>query len=226
MAGYFGNSIRKVIHEAISAAIEAERRDMRIHLKGKIVSYDFNGGNPIAKIKPLLKQKFADKEVEAPDLEEVPVRFQRFGGFVIHKELEVGDEVDLFFMDRSSDPYQVDGESMDGAPGRMNDLSDAVAYPTGHNEKRKTADVPQNGTWLGSESGQQGIFLGKDGSVTVKRGTSTVFMKADGSEIDTKVGSGSRVRQRGSRVDVTQGGDEGGSRVVTEDGPSNILWAD
>lgn len=167
MSGYQGTATRHDAMEALGAMIEAERRDMRIVVAGEVVSYDKS--TQTATIKPRLKQKFGDKTLEAPDLVSVPVQFQRGGGFVIHKPMKAGDEVTLLMHDRSLDTSADDASNADGHPGRMNDLSDAVAVPASYSKPKQMAGLP-DGLHVGSEDGKSGLRVGDDKSVALHGG--------------------------------------------------------
>jgi hypothetical protein len=157
MAGYQGTSTRNDMHEALAAMVEAERRDMHVAARGRVISYD--PATQTAKVKPLIKQRFGDEVLDAPDLESVPVRQPRGGGLAIHAPIKAGDEVDLHFASRSLDDYQTDGESIDGAPARMNNLSDAFAVPAGSSDKTKLTNMPADKFHLGKEDGSAGLQI-------------------------------------------------------------------
>lgn len=166
MAGHQGSSTRGHFVEALDAAGDAQRRDMLTMIRGKVVSYDT--ATQKGTVKPLLKMKVGDTEIEAPDLVEVPFRQPRGGGFAIHAPVQAGDEVDLHFSSRALDPAQADGSSQSGAPGRMNQISDAVAYPSGSNDKTAMKDIPSDRMHVGTDNGKSGLQVTKAGKVDVK----------------------------------------------------------
>ncbi|WP_406858484.1 Gp138 family membrane-puncturing spike protein [Alsobacter sp. KACC 23698] len=172
MAGHQGTSTRKDPHEALAAMIEAERRDMHTSLPGQVVDYDAK--TQTATVKPLLKQTFAGQELQAPDLVKVPVAHPRAGGFILHKPLKKGDQVVLHIPSRSIEDWDTEGKSVDGAPKRMHDLSDAIAYPGGY-PSSKPAKVPEKGVYFGKEDGKNGITISEDGRLDFKIEGDSVF---------------------------------------------------
>ena len=155
MAGNQGTATRNDPHEALASVIEAERRDMHTTAVGEVVSY--NPATQRAVIKPRLKQKFGDTVLDAPELQDVPVSHPRGGGMVMHAPLKAGDEVTLQFMQRSMDGAAEDGGAMDGFPGRMNSLSDAVATPASYSKGAALSGMPADKAHIGSQDGKSGL---------------------------------------------------------------------
>lgn len=163
MAGPQGTSTRRSLHESLAAMIEAERADMFITLRGKVVTYD--GAKQIAEIKPLLKQRFGDQMLEAPNLQEVHVRFPRAGGNILHTPLEKGDYVTVHFDQRSTEDYDADGGTpLDNERGRMNALSDCFAVPGCYPVSMPSLGLPKDGTYYGAEGGKNGLTISKSPS--------------------------------------------------------------
>ncbi len=162
MSGYQGTATRTDPIEALRSLIESERRDMHTTLVGEVVSYDAKRQK--ATVKPRLKQKIGDKTVEAPNLEEVPVQHPRAGGLILHKPLKKGDEVKLSFLSRSMDQSGDDGSAIDQHPGRMHDLSDAIATPTAYSKPKELPNLPADRMHIGKEDGSAGLQMKPDGT--------------------------------------------------------------
>lgn len=173
MAGYQGSSTRGSLVEAIAALVESERRAVLTSARGKIVSYDV--ATQTATIKPLLKVKIGDQDLEAPNLESVPVRQPRGGGYALHAPVKAGDEVDLNFASRSLDKPQNDSEASDAGAGRMHHLSDAVAYPSGSSEKTKMTGLPSDRMHVGTDDGKGGLQVKPDGTLDLKSGDESLI---------------------------------------------------
>lgn len=173
MAGYQGTSTRRDPVEALLAAIESERRDTHTTLVGEIVSYDAKRQK--ATIKPRLKQTIDGETIEAPNLEEVPVRHPRAGGLILHKPPKKGDEVKLSFLSRSMDQSGDDGSAVDNHPGRMHDLSDAIAELGSYSKPKELANLPADRMHFGTEDGKSGIQMKEDGSWDHKKGDDTLW---------------------------------------------------
>lgn len=106
----------------------AERQSMWGEIKGKIVSFDPE--KQTATIQPLYKPTFNGKQINMPQLLEVPVRFQRAGKGAITFPIQAGDDVTLRPQMRSTENYHTDGEG--AAPdSRSFNLSDMEAYLDG-----------------------------------------------------------------------------------------------
>lgn len=170
MAGYQGTSTRKNAHEAFAAATEAERREINTVLDGTVVSYDRN--TQLATIQPKLKRKFGDKELTAPPLEKIKVVQAKGGGHGVHVDLAAGDPVTLHFRQRNTDASQTGGGDADGAPGRMNDLSDAIAIPGGGPDDAVQTNMPAGGAHFGKNDGKVGLQTKADGSAALVGGPS------------------------------------------------------
>lgn len=173
MAGYQGTSTRRDPVEALLAAIEAERRDTHTTLVGEVVSYDAKRQK--ATIKPRLKQTIDNETIDAPNLEEVPVRHPRAGGLILHKPLKKGDEVKLSFLSRSMDQSGDDGSAIDNHPGRMHDLSDAIAEPGSYSKTKELPNLPADRMHFGTEDGKSGIQMKEDGTWDHKKGDDTLW---------------------------------------------------
>ncbi|WP_377838696.1 Gp138 family membrane-puncturing spike protein [Bosea sp. UC22_33] len=170
MAGHQGTSTRRSPVEGLFAATEAERREINTTLDGTIVSYD--RATQRATIQPKLERKFGDKTLKAPPLQEIKVVQQNGGGFGVHVDLKAGDPVTVHFRQRSVDKSQTDGSDTNGAPGRMHDLSDAIAYPGGGEDSKVMTNMPAGGAHFGASDGKKGMQTRADGSTAIVGGPS------------------------------------------------------
>lgn len=195
MAGYQGTSTRRNGHEALSAVIEAERREINTVLDGIIVTYDRD--TQLATVQPKLTRKFGDKELTAPALEKIKVVQAKGGGHGVHVDLAPGDPVSLHFRQRSTDASQTDGTDANGAPGRMNDLSDAVAFPGGGDDAKTQTNMPAGGAHFGKNDGKAGLQTRADGSAAIvggPNGTEKITVNPAG-KIDIKGEDGDSLLQ-------------------------------
>lgn len=190
MAGHQGTSTRKNPVEGLFAATEAERREINTTLDGVIVSYD--RATQRGTIQPKLERKFGDKTLKAPPLQEIKIVQQNGGGFGVHVDLKPGDPVTVHIRQRSVDKSQTDGSDTNGAPGRMHDLSDAIAYPGGGEDSKVMTNMPAGGAHFGAADGKKGLQTRADGSTAIVGG-------ADGSDKLTVTPAG--------KVDLTAGGE-------------------
>lgn len=193
MAGYQGTSTRKNGHEALAAAIEAERREINTTVDGEVVTY--SRATQRAKVQPKIERKFGDKTLKAPALEEIKVAMPGGGGYGVHYDLKPGDPVVLHVRQRNTDTSQTDGGDADGSPGRMHDLSDAIAYPGGGEDGRVMTNMPEGGAHYGSDDGKKGMQTRADGSTAIvggPNGTDALQVKPTG-QVDLKGPNGDSV---------------------------------
>lgn len=190
MAGRQGTSTRRSPVEALFSAIESERREINTTLDGEIVSYDL--ATQRATIRPKLERKFGDKVLKAPDLQEIKVAMPGGGGFGAHYDLKAGDPVVLHVRQRSVDKSQTEGGDTDGAPGRMHDLSDAIAYPGGGEDAKVMTNMPAGGAHFGAADGKKGMQTRADGSTAIVGGPNGTdkFVVSPAGKIDMKSESG------------------------------------
>jgi len=190
MAGFQGTSTRRDGHEALAAAIEAERREVVTTFDATIVSYDRS--TQLATIQPKLKRKFGDKELTAPPLEKIRIAMPAGGGFGAHYDLKAGDPVVAHARMRSTDQSQTEGGDANGAPGRMQDWSDSIAYPGGGEDPKKMTNMPAGGAHYGATDGKKGMQVRADGSTAIVGGPSggDKFTVSAAGKIDMKSESG------------------------------------
>lgn len=192
MAGFQGTSTRRDPHEGLAAAVEAERREMNTVIDGTIVSYD--RATQRAKVQPRLERKFGDTTLKAPVLEEIKIAMPGGGGYVSHYDLAAGDPVTIHTRQRSVDKSQTEGGDADGAPGRMHDLSDAIAYPGGGEDAKVATNMPAGGAHYGKADGKKGMQVRADGTTALVGGDGkdAVTVKPSG-QVDIKGPNGDSV---------------------------------
>jgi len=194
MAGNQGTSTRRNPAEALFAAIESERREINTTLDGTIVSYD--RATQRAVVQPKLERKYGDKTLKAPQLQEIKVAMPGGGGYGVHYDLQPGDPVVLHVRQRSVDTSQTDGSDANGAPGRMHDLSDAIAYPGGGEDPKVMTSMPKGGAHFGSTDGKKGMQTRANGTTALVGGdgTDAVTVGPDG-KVDVKGPNGGSLLQ-------------------------------
>ena len=190
MAGFQGTSTRRDGHEALAAAIDAERREIITTFDATIVSYD--RATQMATIQPKLKRKFGDTALAAPPLEKIKIVQPKSKGGGVHVDLQPGDPVVAQARMRNADTSQTDGSDADAAPGRMHDLSDAVAYPGGGPDASVQANRPAGGGHVGGNDGKSGSQRRAEGSTAIVGGPSgsDKFTVSAAGKIDMKSESG------------------------------------
>lgn len=199
MAGYQGTSTRRSGHEALAAVTEAERREMVTTYDAVIVSYD--RATQTATIQPKLSRQFGDKTLTPPPIEKVRISMPAGGGFGAHYDMKPGDPVVAHARMRNTDTSQGDGSNADGAPGRMHDFSDSIAFPGGGADTVKMENMPAGGAHYGSTDGKKGMQTRADGSTAIVGGPSggDKFTVSPAGKIDMKSESGD------SLLDIVRG---------------------
>lgn len=115
--------------ENVAAQAQSERESMWGEITGTIVSFD--PATQTASIQPDYKPRHNGEPVDMPELQEVPVRFTRAGGFVITTPVKAGDKVTLRPQMRSSEEYHSGGDYTPLGDARTFSLSDMEAFLDG-----------------------------------------------------------------------------------------------
>jgi hypothetical protein len=126
--GYRGKTTN-ASRETVAVQAQAEREATWGEITGTIVSFD--PATQTASIQPDYKPRHNGEPVAMPQLEEVPVRFTRAGGFVITTPVKAGDKVTLRPQMRSSEEFHTGGDYAPVGDTRSFALSDMEAFLDG-----------------------------------------------------------------------------------------------
>lgn len=126
--GYRGKTTN-ASRENTAVQAQAERESQWGNITGTIVSFD--PSTQTASIKPDYKPIHNGQAVEMPQLDEVPVRFQRAGSFVITTPIKPGDKVSLRPQMRSTEDLHTGGDYSAVSDTRSFSLSDMEAHLDG-----------------------------------------------------------------------------------------------
>lgn len=165
MSGYTGktsNHPRNVIGGQARAESESQWGEMT----GTVVSFD--PAKQTATIQPDYQKRLNGKPATLPELQEVPVRFQRMGGFVVTTPVKAGDKVTLRPQMRNSEAYQT-GADYVAPDARSNSLSDMEAFLDGG--EPLTNPIPAfnaSNMEIRSEDGQFAIEMSEDGKFRLR----------------------------------------------------------
>ena len=190
MAGYQGSSTRRVETEAFDALIDARLRDMRFVMKAEVSSY--SAGGQTASIQPKVSTTIGGKEFVAPVLGDIPVQMYRGGGYGFHLPLKPGNALTAFALDRPQTSFRENGGNSNAGQGRINDISNLIAFPGGYPDSAPMQGVSDDGMFVGSDDGKRGMRSSDDGSVGLKGGPSgsDKFVVNAAGKIDMKSESG------------------------------------
>lgn len=127
--GYRGKVATNSRREVVAAQAQAERETQWGEITGRVVSFD--PATQTASIQPDYKPRHNGEPVDMPQLDEVPVRFTRAGGFVITSPVKAGDKVTLRPQMRSSEEFHTGGDYTPVGDTRSFSLSDMEAFLEG-----------------------------------------------------------------------------------------------
>lgn len=151
-----------------------ERNSMWGEISGEVVAFD--GPTQTATIKPLFKPTYNGKEIEMPNLLEVPVRFVRAGKGGLTHPVEAGNKVVLRPRMRSSENYLTDGGET-SSDSRSFNLSDMEAFLDGGeslNDPIQNFDT-ENMHIRANADGSFGMKLSPDGKVRLDGAEGNIY---------------------------------------------------
>ena len=209
------------MEEAFRAMLDGFKASLWTAVPAIVQSVDF--AKQTATLQPAIKsqQKMPDgsvKAVDIPLLTDVPMHFPTGGGASMTFPVKAGDEALVVFSSRPSDAWQQSGGVRSQIDARTHDLSDGFAMVGFRSNNKALANVSDDSVQLRSDSGNTTVSLKEDDVKVKTSGSSGTFTP---SQVNMTVGE-MLVNITPSRVDL---GGMGGSRVSTEAGPSNKVYA-
>lgn len=126
--GYRGKSTN-LLRESIAVQAQVESESNWGELTGTVTT--FNPSNQTISVKPDYQPMHNGKNVDMPELHEVPVRFPKSGGFIVTIPVKSGDKVVLRPQMRSSEEYHIGSDYNSPQDARSNSLSDMEAFLDG-----------------------------------------------------------------------------------------------
>lgn len=167
---------RASLESVLAVAIDTYLKDVHTMLPGQIINFD--PVEQLADVQIQLKRNVDDELINLPVLSQVPVRFFKSGDFTITFPLKEGDEVALYFIERSIDNWLEDGGIQSPNDFRKFDLSDAYAVPTLYSQKQKIADFDPDNMVIKSTNGNSKITLKTDGTILMETTANTEITSA------------------------------------------------
>lgn len=165
MTGYTGKVTNRE-RDVVATRAQSEVGAIWGEMPGEVVSFDEKAQT--ITVQPLYRPKFSGEPVDMPQLYEVPVRFQRVGGFVITTPIKPGDKVTLRPQMRSSENYHV-GEGYEASDARTFSLSDYEAFLDGG--EALTDPIPNfnaDNMEIRSADGKFAIEMSEDGKFRMR----------------------------------------------------------
>lgn len=153
--------VQYTLDDLISRYIDNSLIDTHTALPGVIDSFDPE--TQIAKVQPLIKRVLIDNiEKDLPVLINVPVVFQRAGGFNITFPVQQGDECLILFSERAIDTWLQSGGIQKPLDRRKHDLTDAIALLGLYNQTNVISDFNNSDLVLRSEDNSTKITISSD----------------------------------------------------------------
>lgn len=171
--------------ELITAAVDKAKSQMVTSLPAKVVSYDAE--KQTAKLQITVKayvqqEDGSTKEVDYPQLEDVPVQFPGGGDQVMTFPIKEGDEGLVSFSSRSVDSWQQSGGDQAPQDAGMNNLSSGFFQPGFRSEPsaKKLTDVSTSAVEMRSVDGQTRVSVSQAGGMSVATNKAVSIAAAQG----------------------------------------------
>ena len=174
----------RVVKKMLDKAI----KEIHTSLPAKIVSIDKQSLK--ADVKPLIKVKHGDEDVELPIIQEVPVCTIKAGGFIIKPPYQEGDIVLLLFSERCIDDFIYTGENTTTEAKRRHSLEDAVIIG-GLNTFTSGDELPDEESEnlvIGKNDYSSKITIKEDGDIVIEA-DSNIYLNDSESEEGVPLGN-------------------------------------
>lgn len=180
--------------ELITAAVDKAKSQMVTSLPAKVVSYDPEKQTIKAQItvKAYVQQEDGStKEVDYPQLEDVPVQFPGGGDQVMTFPVKEGDEVLVSFASRSVDSWQQSGGDQAPQDAGMNNLSSGFAQLGFRSQPsaQKLTGVSTSAVEMRSVDGNTRVSVSQAGGMSVATNKSVSVSAAQGVSITGGAGN-------------------------------------
>ena len=164
--GHVGKTTNR-FRDVVGVEDTAEREDMWGAMPGEIVSFD--PATQTATVRPLYKPRHNGESVQIDDLQEIPVRFPRIGGFVMTSPVKEGDRVTLQPGMRNAANFHEDDGAFEADDARSFALSDMEAHLAGgEGVSRPIPNFNAEHMELRSESGDFAMMMTEDGKFQMR----------------------------------------------------------
>jgi hypothetical protein len=159
-----------------------------------------------ADIQPALKTKYDDGTIASkPIIPSVPVQFLAAGQFSFTFTLKKGDDVFVFFAERSLERWKAETGIIDPKDSRKFHLSDAAfCVPTKGRDVSKISGVSDDKVRL--VNGKSEIELGEDGEIIIKSTDNRIKIQNTKTFIDIKTNGDVEVKTTSGTFRVTDSG--------------------
>lgn len=175
---------KRTLGEALELIVRAHQAKKWYSMPGIVEAYDAAKQKATIRVAVDDRHELLDGDdlTELPLIQNVQVAHPSGGGYFVHFPMKKGDPVTLWFTSRSIDVWKASDGSTPVDPGdmRMQDLSDAIAYPGARTFGAPLADVNASDLVIGKDGGDALVTLKDDGSILIGKGaTKEVARKGD-----------------------------------------------
>jgi len=162
-------------------------KDVHTTAPGLIISFD-----PVkqsAEVQPLIKRIFVEKDVSGNEIERVesvgklinvPVVFDRGGGFCMTFPVNPGDECEIHYMERCSDLWRQRGGEQIPNAWRMHSYSDAICKVGLSSIPNAITNFDNGNLQIRTEDGTVSFTMKADGTQRYENPNGFVELQADG----------------------------------------------
>ncbi len=169
--------------EAIRAAVEDKMTGFWTSAPGRVVSYDAAKQRVSVQlaVKGFVKQEGgAQKAVDIPVLQDLPVQFPSGGGQTMTFPVKAGDEVLVHFTSRSPAAWQQSGGDQVPTDSRLNNLSNGFAVLGFRSDPRALTNVSEGATEIRSDDGNTKVSISGSGGVRISTDKAVGISAANG----------------------------------------------
>jgi hypothetical protein len=217
---------RDDIKAVMSRILDQWKRDLRVAMPGKIVSYD--AGTQLASVQPQIRRELRQLVDDRgrvfddmPIIPAVPVCFPRFGPWFLSFPVQAGDHCLLIVCDQDLTRWRETGDVVDPYMPSSHHIADAVAVPGLFPEANALGGAHASNLVLGHDSGAQIHVTGGEIRLGGASASDPVARKSDLDAIKAYIDAH-------THGGVTTGGGTSGAPAVPMPAPSgsSVVKAD
>lgn len=148
-----------------------------VHTVAPGIIVEFNDELQSAKVQVAIQRVFVTKDSEGNETEKfepvsalinVPVMFDRAGGWAITFPVKPGDECMVYFSERAFDIWRKEGGVQRPAAWRMHDYSDAICRVSLFSEPNVISNFDPDNLQIRNDAGDVAITLKSDKEIEIK----------------------------------------------------------
>ena len=156
--------------DALDRVLKAVRRSLHTAFPARVLAYDVEAQT--VDVEPQLMRELEDDEgalhyEQLPVLYDVPVQWQRAGGFVLTFPIAVGDYVEIQCAEQSTLAWRDTGEVSEPGLSQPHGLNGCIAKPGWYPDTLRLSGVSTSDVVLGTEDGDTTIRIQSDGTVVL-----------------------------------------------------------